>query len=167
MIGVENRPPRLPIEVMVKVPPRRSSSFDLPVRASLLSRAASWAISSRLELIRLVNHRHDQSAGRGHRHAEVVLIVQGDLAGLLVQRAVDDRHFLESADHGLDEERNVRELESLVRQAVPQRFAHLEQFGDVAFIDVGGVSIVRLARLMCSAILRRNPWNFCLVPGLP
>ena len=47
MIGVEISPPMLPIDVTVNVPPRRSSSFDLPARASAASRSISRAIVAR------------------------------------------------------------------------------------------------------------------------
>ena len=86
MIGVENRPPMLPIEVTVKVPPRRSSSCDLAGRASLLSRSISRAIVEQGLLVRVAHHRHDQARRRGDGDADVVAVVQDDLAGFLVER---------------------------------------------------------------------------------
>ena len=48
MIGVAKRPPCAPSEVIVKVEPVRSSSFDLPFFASVATRSMSRAMSSRL-----------------------------------------------------------------------------------------------------------------------
>src|SRR5437016_7129607 len=46
---------------------------------------------AQVQPIRLMDHGHDQPARRRHRHADVVLIVKHDLAGLFVQARVDER----------------------------------------------------------------------------
>ena len=95
MTGVENRPPMLPTDVTVNVPPRRSSSRALPARASALSRSISRAMLAEVLLVGVADHRHDQAGRRRHGDADVVVVVQDDLVGRLVQAGVDQRHLLE------------------------------------------------------------------------
>ena len=55
----------------------------------------SRAIVAEVLLVGVADHRHDQAARRGHRDADVIAIVQDDLAACLVQAGVDERHFLQ------------------------------------------------------------------------
>ena len=63
-------------------------------------------------LVGVVDHRHDQARRRGDGDADVVVVVQHDLAGGLVERGVDERHFLERRDDRLHEERQIGELDA-------------------------------------------------------
>ena len=123
----------------MNVPPRRSSSRAWPARASALSRSISRAIVGQVLAVGVADHRHDQAGRRGHGDADVVAVVQHDLAGLLVERGVDDRHFLQRRDHRLDEERQVGQLHAGRGERLAQAGAQPDQLGDVALIDVAVV----------------------------
>ena len=86
MIGVEIRPPMLPIDVIVNVPPRRSSSRDLPARASAAEPLDFAGDRREVFLVGVADHRHDQPGRRGDGDADVISVVQDDLAGFLVER---------------------------------------------------------------------------------
>ena len=87
MIGVSNSAPRLPVLVSVKVPPPSSSGVILFVRVRSARSAILRAMPADAEVAGVVDDRHEQPALGVDRDAEVLGVVVGDRAGLLVDRA--------------------------------------------------------------------------------
>ena len=147
MIGVSNSAPRLPVLVSVKVPPPSSSGRDL-VRAGPLGQVGDLARDpAEAEVAGVVDDRHQQPALGVHRDAEVLGVVVGDRAGLLVDRGVHRRVRLERLDGGLGEERQERELDALAGLEVLLRLLpQVRDPGDVGLDDGGqlGADLQRL-----------------------
>ena len=125
-----------PIDVTVNVPPFRSSSLLLPAFASVLQPVDVGGDRRQVLLVGVLHDRNDQPVRRGDRDADVVLVVQHDLAGGLVEGAVDDRHFLQCPGHGLHEEREVRQLHAGLGERVAELRAQPHEVGEVALVDV-------------------------------
>ena len=87
-------------------------------------------------LVRIANNGDNQTTRRRDRDADVVMIVQDDFAGLLVERTVDERNFLECLGNGLYKERQIRELDADAGTSIAHADTQANQFGDIAFIDI-------------------------------
>ena len=108
MIGVSNSAPRLPVLVSVNVPPVSSSGVTLLVRVRSARSAILRASPARLRSPALWMTGDEQAALGVDGDAEVLGVVVGDRAGLVVDRGVDDGCCLERLDGGQREERQER-----------------------------------------------------------
>src|SRR5262245_52760270 len=78
--------------------------------------AETFDFARDIQQVALVGILHDwdnQAGGRGDRDADVVAVMEHDLARLLVERSVDERNLLEGMRDGFREESEVRDLGAL------------------------------------------------------
>ena len=105
MMGIAPVPPRAPMLVMVKVPPRRSSSVALPSRTRWARAASSPRDLEHGLAIDVAQHRHDEAALGGDRHAEVVVALENQLARAGVEARVEVGMAPQREGHRLEQER--------------------------------------------------------------
>ena len=80
MIGVPVSIPKTPMFVIVIVPPCWSAGVVLPSRAVSVSCSSARASSRSVEVLRVLDVRHEQAARRGRGDAEVHVVADVDLA---------------------------------------------------------------------------------------
>ena len=95
-------------------------------------------------LIDVANDGNDQPGRRRDRDADVVFVVQNDVARVLVERAIDDRNLFECLGQSLHEERQIGKLDAVAGTRLAHAVAEANQIGDVAFVDI---RVVRNAAL--------------------
>ncbi len=91
-IGVDSSEPNTPPFVIVNVPPVSSSIVSEPSRARSAYPATDFSTWPNVERVGIAQHGHDQAAIRGHRDADVEVLVVDDVVA--VDRGVDDRESL-------------------------------------------------------------------------
>ena len=138
LIGVARVPPMFPALVIEKVLP-------FSVRADL---AGAGALREVLELgsqleqalaLDAADDRDDQAVGRVGRDPQVDGPRQHDVAGRLVEVAVEHAVLHEAVRDGLHEEGHEGDLDTLLRPQLLGLLAHADQLGDVDLLDDGEV----------------------------
>ena len=113
--------------------------LDRPV-AGLLGQALNLRRQlQHAQTIRVLDHRDDQTAIRGRRDPDVVVALDDDLLLLVVDVGVEPGVLLQRPDRGLDDERQVRELDALLLGQGEQLRPQLDELRDVDLVDVGEV----------------------------
>ena len=121
MTGVANSPPMLPMDVKgAAAQVLRRGLAGAGLGAEPLDVAGDLA---EVLAVGVAHHRDEQAVRGRHRDAEVVAVVEDDLAGGLVERGVDQRHLLERRRHRLDGEGQVGHLGADLGRRVAQTLA--------------------------------------------
>ena len=88
-------------------------------------------------LVGVLDHRHDQPAGRVGREADVVVALQDQV--LAVERRVEVRERLQRRHRRDDQERHHRDLDPVARVLVVELLAPRLELGDVGLVVVRDV----------------------------
>ena len=140
MIGVKAVPPIPPRLETVKQPPCISAALSFPARAFSDSAGERTGQLVDVLLVRVADHRHQQSIGRVGRKAQVqVLLERPDSRRVASSEALKLRELLQRAHHGAQHERQRRELHADRGGPLLELDARVLQLGDVGFIELRNV----------------------------
>lgn len=141
-IGVSNNAPRLPVLVMVKVPPVRASAVMRPAADSCGDLRNRGGHSRDGHVLGVAQNRHDKAFGTVDGNPQVYRVVIRDLGGIVVDRRVQQGVFVQRLHGGFDEERQTRQFR-------PGPVFEVILLGGTQACDAGDVGLNNRRQLRC------------------
>jgi hypothetical protein len=119
----------------------------------------------------VLDNRNDETLRGVDRDSDVVVPLEHQLSGLLVDAGVEDRVVLEHGHQRLDEERQQRESPAPGFDLALDRAVVLEELGDIGLLDMGDVcrDLLRAPHRAgddLSQVAQRHPFDLPVPGGL-